>query len=152
MSEERDRIWQSIKGSEKLFEIYGFYPSLHDASITNFEVRFESKEIILTFEYADGVEEVVKTHELDEYDGCTQITLSWHGVTESKLRLYSNDIYRFDWELKDQLIETRFSHTYGVDGYILAQRIELISVNPSLREKVADVNEYLNTPNFSFAP
>ena len=61
MITERDQIWQSIKGSEKLYEIYGYYPTLHDANITNFDIRFESKEIILTFEYADGVEKKTRT-------------------------------------------------------------------------------------------
>ena len=41
MSEGRDQVWQSIKGAEKLSEIYGYYPTLHDANITNFDVRFE---------------------------------------------------------------------------------------------------------------
>ncbi len=147
MSEGRDQVWQSIKGAEKLYEIYGYYPTLHDANITNFDVRFESKEIILTFEYADEVEE---KQEPDEYDGHTKIILCWHEVVESKLRLYANEIYHYEFQQKGQLIETRFSHTYGIDGYILAQRIDLISVSPSLRNQMADVNDYLHTPNFTF--
>ena len=147
MITERDQIWQSIKGSEKLYEIYGYYPTLHDANITNFDIRFESKEIILAFEYADGVE---KKQEPDEYDGYTQIILCWCDVIEAKLRLYANEIYQYEFHRRDHLIDTRFSHSYGVDGYILAQGIDLISVAPSLRDTMKD--DYLHTPNFTFAP
>lgn len=150
MSKTQEQIWQSVKGSDELYAIYGYYPTLHDANIVNFDVRFEAKEISLTFEYDDLVERSAGVTEQTE-DSAVKIILCWRGVNEAKFCLDSNDIYHFEFRRAGKYLETIFIHSSGIENYILAESVSLISVNPSGRDSVRDVNDYLHTVNFTFA-
>jgi hypothetical protein len=54
---EHEQIWKSIKNSEKLFEIYRSFPTLHDAAIKSINVGFEKREFSLTVDYSDFINE-----------------------------------------------------------------------------------------------
>lgn len=149
MSKERDQIWQSIEGSEALHKIYGYYPTFHDANIVNLDVRFEPKEIILTIEYSDLVENSVPSVEYN--DGSVRIVMCWRGVVESKFCLYDNDINHFEFRTLDENIETTFTHSSGAENFILAKSVHLISVSLSMCASLPDINEYLHTVNFTCA-
>ena len=46
----------SIEGSNALLEIYGYYPTLHDASIVGIDVNFKGRQLTAAIEYSDLVE------------------------------------------------------------------------------------------------
>jgi hypothetical protein len=51
--DESNQIWETISGAKPLYEIYGYWPTLHDAILTNIDVQFENKIVTLTFDYND---------------------------------------------------------------------------------------------------
>lgn len=147
--EETKSIWKTIKDSQKLLDLYGYYPTLHDASVTDFDVNFEGKKIILTFEYSDRVGDESETGS-DDKSLATKIVMSWNAVSEAKLQKYNNDIYHIDFQKIDGNIKTEFSQSFGIGGYIISENIEVLSVEDSKRHEMPDVNNFLNTINFTF--
>lgn len=147
--EEKILIWKTIEGSQELFDLYGYYPTLHDACVTDFDVSFEEKKIVLTFEYSDLVGDEPETGPGDE-SLATRIVMCWNAVAEAKLQKYNNDIYDIAFQKIDGNIKTEFSRSYGIGGYIISENIGVISVEESKRHEMPDVNYFLNTINFTF--
>jgi len=147
--EETKSIWKTIKGSQELFELYGYYPTLHDANVTNFDVNFEEKKINLTFEYSDLVGDESEISP-DDKSLATKIVMCWKRVSEAKLQKYNNDIYHLSFQKTDGRIKTELSQSFGIGGYIISENIEVISVEESNRHEMPDANDYLHTINFTF--
>jgi hypothetical protein len=129
--ETTQAIWQTIPGAEPLFEIYGYWPTLHDAVVRELRVGFAERELTLVVDYTD----LVQGRE-NEPTLCARLTLRWFGITESTLRLHSGDLYGIDFVRENDLLETRFTdYDYGLDGTVLSggvavTHIELSPVRP----------------------
>lgn len=148
--EETKAIWKTIKGSQELFDLYGYYPTLHDASVTDFDVKFENREIVLTFEYSDLVGDEPEIKPGDK-GLATKIVISWLNVSEAKLQKYNNDIYHISFQKLADGIKTDFSQSFGIGGYIISDNIEVVSVELSKRDSIPNLNDFLNTVNFMFS-
>jgi len=124
---ETQSVWQSMPGAQPLHDIYGYWPTLHDASIRSMNFGFSGRELEMVFDYSDLV-----GGDQGEHSISTRITMRWHGVTESKLRVYSDDLYGVEFTRVNGLIETRFEeYAWGTDGFILSTGIEVIGVAPA---------------------
>lgn len=142
--DERHVIWKQTPGASELYEIYGYFPTLHDALVTKVDVRFESKEIILTIEYGDLIEKSAETIAREDYS-TTRFQLRWRGVQQAKFNLHAEDIYHMKLRQVDELIEARFTdYSFGFDGFILADSIEVLGV-----EEIAEIQRANGLP-FSF--
>ena len=144
---ETRTIWETIEGSRPLYDLYGYYPTLHDASVINFDVRFESKQISLTFEYSDLIE-IESEGENGNGNLETKIAMVWNDVSESNLRLYGNDIYDMCFHRLNGKIKTIFNQSFGIVGSIISSDIAVISVERSERQSQPEDNAYLHTVNF----
>jgi hypothetical protein len=147
--EETRSIWKTIKGSEELFDLYGYYPTLHDASVTNFHANFERKEIVLTFEYSDLVENKAEIH-IDK-SLATQIMLCWERVSIAQLLVDGNHISHLSFQKIDDKIETKFSQSFGIGGQIIAESIKLISVEASKLHSLPKDSRFLHTIQFGLS-
>lgn len=126
-TEFTEQVWKSILGAAPLLELYGYWPSLHDARIRSFDIEYSTKRFNVTFDYSD--------HPINPYSEThvnTRITLCWEGVSEAKLRLYANDLYGIDFRTVDNGFRTDFEdYAYGLDSYICSQRIEVTGIEPT---------------------
>lgn len=118
--EERALVWQKISGSEKLYEIYGYYPTLHDAHVLAIDCNFEKKEICITFYYSDLVGKA-------DTSVLTLITLCWGNIVEADFIPDGNNIYHVGLKFVDNLFETKFADAY-FDGKILCEYIKVAEI------------------------
>ena len=125
--ETTEHIWKSIRGAAPLFELYRHWPSLHDGIVKSLDVEYSEKKIKMVVDYCDHP---INPH--SETHVNTRITLCWHGVIEAKLGLSANDLYGIDFSKIGEKFHTEFEDYYwGLDGYILSQSIEIISIAPT---------------------
>jgi hypothetical protein len=137
---ETRSIWESIPGSGKLREIYGYYPTLHDANVVDLRIEFETKSLYIAFEYCDLVQ---KPGEPEESE-CRLIGIRWTNVEKSALTLDGNEIYHVDFIQVGNMIETKFASCFGSFGSILSQEIEVALVTESKREQRSEEDRYLH--------
>jgi hypothetical protein len=142
--EETRSIWKTIKGSKELFDLYGYYPTLHDACLTNIDLNFERKEVVLTFEYADLVGDKPIISAVDN-SLATKIMIRWSLVSEAQLLLDGTDVYDMGFQKLGNKIKTEFSQGFGIGGHIIAKSIELVSVEPSARDSMPKESRFLYT-------
>ena len=140
--EERALVWQKIEGSEKLHEIFGYYPTLHDAHVLKVECNFEKREICITFYYSDMVGKDVDTI------ASTLITLCWKSIVEADFSQDENVIYHAELKFTGSLFETLFEDS-SFGGRILCKNIKVseIVIEPDTSDWTSDV---FNTTKFSF--
>lgn len=129
-------IWQQISGAEQLRDIYGYFPTLHDAVVQNIDIRFESREVILTFRYNDLVEKSADAIESQD-SATTRFQICWREVERAKLGLYGEDIIGVSFSRNADFIETRFeNYAFGFDGFIVARSIEVFGM-----EQISETEE-----------
>jgi hypothetical protein len=122
---ENQEIWEQIKGAEKLFENYGYYPTLHDAKIEKIEINYEKREFYLTVNYSDLTEE--------ENSFRTRFTICWRNVQKADFNWYGEDLYSMKFSKEDNFIKTKFTDfSFGFDGEIISGNIDIenIGINP----------------------
>lgn len=129
-------IWQKIPGANQLWEIYGYFPTLHDAVVQNIDIRFESREVVLTFQYNDLVEKSADAIER-QYTATTRFQICWREVERVKLDLYGEDIIGVSFRRNADFIETCFEDfAFGFDGFIVARSIEVFGI-----EQISETEE-----------
>jgi hypothetical protein len=125
--ETTQALWQTLPGTEPLFEIYGYWPTLHDATVRKMHVGFAAKELTLVVDYSDH-----RAGQDNQPEICTRITLRWFGITESTIRLANADLYGINLARIGDLIETRFDdYSFGMDGSIVSAGIEVLQIEPA---------------------
>lgn len=119
---ENQEIWKTVKGAEKLFEIYGYYPTLHDAVIENIIINFEKKEFRLTVWYSDLTEP-------DDKSGSTRFTIGWRNVQKADFDWYDKDLLGMKFSKSGEFIKTKFrDYGFGFDGELISGEIEIVDI------------------------
>ena len=119
---ENQKIWKEIKGAEKLFEIYEYFPTLHDARIKKIEVNLERREFYLTVEYSDMIGESDKSIE-------TRFTIFWRNVQKANFNWYAEDLDGMEFSRAGDFIKTTFEDApYDFEGEMLSGEIEIINI------------------------
>ena len=135
--ERRALIWQRIEGSERLYEIYKFYPTLHDALITKVDCSFEEREVNATFYYSDMIGEDIDS------GASTLITLCWQDVIEANFSFNENDLDHLELEFADEKFETVLSGAY-FEGRIISGNIKVSEVIPEPNVSEDTIEEFRN--------
>lgn len=119
---ENREIWKAVKGSEKLFEIYTYFPTLHDAVIRKIESNFEKRELYFTVDYCDFIEAPG-----DEV--ATRFTICWRDVQNANFNWYAEDLYGMKLAAAGAFIKTSFEkYPFGFDGEIISGEIEITEI------------------------
>src|SRR5438445_4796498 len=106
-AKEHTDIWEKVKNSEKLFEVYGYFPTLHDATIKRIDVNLEDRSFSLTVDYNDLVAE-------SEHSGSTRFTIRWKNVKSAKFNWYAEDLFGMDFQKEGDVIRTKFTdYSFG---------------------------------------
>jgi hypothetical protein len=147
--EETRAVWAAIKGSEELFEIYGYYPTLHDAYVVAIDVRFETKQLKAVIEYSDSVGSTV-SEKGQKQSKAVKIVMGWNEVSQADINVHNNDIYDLSFLKANELIRTELRSGWGIAGSISAKTVEVLSVQNSDRTHL-DQDAYLHTINFKLS-
>jgi len=134
---ENQEIWKQVKNSEKLFKIYTYYPTLHDAKIRKIELNLENKEFYLTVDYSDLIGDSNESIE-------TRITICWRNVQNADFNWYSEDLGGIELSKDGDFIKTILENSpYDFEGELISEEIEVVNV------EVKPEKPELNTIKFS---
>lgn len=116
---ENLEVWKTVKGAEKLFEIYGGFPTLHDAVIENIAISLEKKEFRLTVWYSDLTEE-------NDRSARTRFTICWRNVQKADFDWYDKDLLGMRLSGTGEFIKTKFrDYGFGFEGELISGEIEI---------------------------
>jgi len=95
-------LWADTTDGDLLRHLFGYYPTLHDATITEFVWKAGSRTLTAYVDYDDLAED-------GEYAGqevSVQIALIWTGVTRASLPMEEYSIIDFGFRLRADQLET----------------------------------------------
>jgi hypothetical protein len=119
---ENQEIWKQVKGAEKLFQIYGYFPTLHDAVIENINIILENKEFYLMVRYSDLTEE-------NDKSARTRFTICWRNVQKADFNWYGEDLYEMMFSSDGSFIKTTFKdYPPGFEGTLISGEIEITNI------------------------
>ena len=122
--EEHEEVWRSISGSDRLYDIYGYFPTFHDAKIRKINVSFDRKKIALVLLYSDLRGDSISRESIK-----VQTEIGWIGVREADLKWYSEYLYGVKFARHGSEIRTSLTpYSFGCDGDITSTTVEIRSV------------------------
>ena len=114
-----DAIWIETTHGGLLRQLFGHYPTLHNARLTTIEIDRKLDLATAEIDYAD---------ETDNDDAIlrVRIRLEWHGIQTMDLSFQGSEIMAISFEKQGAWIVTRFAPCVGAYGSIVAERFEAI--------------------------
>lgn len=119
-----------IAGAAKLVDLYGYWPSFHDAQVEAITLEREGPTVTIAFTTNDLV---VKSG-TEQGSQLAKVTLRWHEVEDLALRAteWSEENWVWDMNLTahEKGVLTELLPNYGIGGSIVARRMEVLEVQP----------------------
>lgn len=126
-TDKNKEAWEQIPNSEQFLELYGYYPTLHDAFTVNFELDFKNREITIAFEYTDLIEKTENKSSKDEMS--TKIVMRWTKILDAVLnQSYEGNVCHLELEKTENSFRTVFEGYLSLNGEIISKEIEIVSV------------------------
>ena len=118
-----------IAGASKLIELYGYFPSFHDATVESIFIEREGPTVTIRFITNDAA---YRADKLQNPDQLAMVAIQWHEVSD--LRLLGID--RHNWidglafSIEGGSIRSELELMDGLQGVIVARRVEVVEVQP----------------------
>jgi Immunity protein 50 len=120
-----------VIGHWKLVEVYGYWITFHDASVETVLIEREGPTVTIDFETCDMA---YRDGELVENDRRAKVVIRWQGVRELRLEGIDpagrNWIDGLTWKAQGEDIRGELELMDGLRGTIVAQRVEIVEVEP----------------------
>ncbi len=119
-----------IEGAAKLIDLYGYWPSFHDAQVERIAIDRKGPTVTITFTTND----LVVKDGVRQGDQVATVILRWHEV--EKLTLQATDwseenwVWDLDLAVQQDRVRTKLLPNDGLGGSIVAPRIEVLEVQP----------------------
>jgi hypothetical protein len=130
-----DAVWAETTDGGLLKQLFGFYPTLHDARILSIDLDRAGDRIQMVVDYADIVGDD------DGQELSARIRLEWIGIASFTLPLGDTELVSLDFDRQDQQILTTIETWPGVFGSVVSESIEAILVQIDPRD--ADERSWL---------
>lgn len=129
MKEEHDAVWAQTTDGGLLQQIFGHFPTMHDAVIREINLSSHPLAITLVLDYTDLVE---GPNSLPEDGLSARMRLQWTGVTTFDFPLGDEDLLSLDLDRQGDRIVTTLETWPGVFGTIVSDTFEaiLMQVDP----------------------
>ena len=121
-----DAVWAETTDGGLLKQLFGYYPTLHDAVIRSIEIDRASDRIEMVVDYSDMVGD-------DTNQGMSvRIRLAWQGIQSFDLPLVDSDLHDLDFGRDENQIVTHLEVWPGVFGTVVSDTVEatLVQVDP----------------------
>ena len=114
--EGEDALWAQTTDGGLLHQLFGYYPTLHDARVR--ELTIAQGKVTLILDYHDRAESG------DELKA--RVRLEWGGVRELDLPLGLEDLYRFELSRSgDDIVAHLEDAAYGA-GRVVSETFEVV--------------------------
>ncbi len=117
--EEHDAVWAETTDGGLLKQLFGYYPTMHDARVRRVDIDRKADTVEMSLHYFDEVESSPSSGDLH-----VLIALIWTGVRTLELTLIDNDLMSMNMVRKGDLIRTEFLFSSGTEGAIESERFE----------------------------
>src|SRR5688500_3077717 len=117
-SDEHEAIWASLPGAQAVRDLYGYWPTMHDAHVVRVEVDGAARTVTLhLYYYDDGPEGAADKDEVHSL-----IVLRFTGVVSFRHRFTDNWLDDLTFARKGDLIEAALVDSdSGIRGALLAR-------------------------------
>ncbi len=121
-----------ITGASKLIVLYGYFPSFHDAAIESILIERDGPTVTIRFTTNDAA---YRGDELQDADQLAIVVIQWSEVSDLRL----SGIDRRNWidgltfSVEGSSIRSELELMDGIDGFIVARRVEVVEVQPNGR-------------------
>jgi hypothetical protein len=121
-----DTVWAETTDGGLLKQLFGFYPTLHDASILSIDIDRASDRILMVVDYSD----VLGGN--DNQELVARIRLEWHGIVSFDLPLGDVDLLTLDFGRQGDHIVTSLETWPAVFGTVVSESVEatLVQIDP----------------------
>ena len=121
-----ETIWAETTDGGLLRQLFGFYPTLHDAMILSVDIDRPSDQIVMVVDYSDS------TDGEDPNQLTARIRLEWSGITSFSLPLGDEDLLSLDFSRQGDQIVTTLETWPAVFGTVVSDTFEavLVQIDP----------------------
>ena len=135
---DADAVWAESDSGGILHDLFGYFPTLHDARVRELRYDGPGRRLELVVDYQDRPD---LGEEASSQDLHVRIRLVWTGVIGVALDHYENWIYGVDFKsLPDGGIRTEFHEGMGLQGWVEAEQFEAL-LDQADPEEGADLDE-----------
>lgn len=131
MSQDHDGPEVEVLGASKLTDLYGYWPSFHDATVESILIERVGPTVTIWFETCDMACDDDKVREADRR---ARVVLRWHEVEDLELR--GIDPEEHNWidglmfGLRDGGIRSELLLMDGLHGWLNTRWVEVVDVEP----------------------
>ena len=114
-----DAVWIETTDGDLLRQLFGHYPTLHEAKLTSLSMDRAADRLVADIEYCD---------EADANDAPlrVRIRLEWLGVKLVDLNVSGVEILSIQFDRSGPLLTTYLTPCSGTQGRIVAERFEAL--------------------------
>ncbi|MGV3613781.1 MAG: hypothetical protein ACO1SV_00480 [Fimbriimonas sp.] len=121
--EERDVVWAQTTDGGLLHQLFGYYPTMHDAEVRSITLHGQPLAVTIVVDYADQIEGPDRN---PSDDLATRIRLEWTGVTSFDFPLGDADLLGLDLARHGEQIVTTLETWPGIFGTIVSETFEAV--------------------------
>jgi len=127
-SAEHDAVWAETVDGGLLHQLFGFYPTLHDATIRSISYSRDADRLEMTLDYEDEAEGDTPLR--------ARISIAWTGVQSAKLGIEDNFLTGLRFKRRGDQIVTHLKTMDQADGEVVSEGVEakLVALDPKLEE------------------
>jgi hypothetical protein len=129
MSDDSGYPGVEIIGASKLIEVYSYFTPFHDASVDSILIERQGPTVTIRFTTCDAAYD---GDELKHPDQQAAVVMKWHEVQDLGLSGIDrrNWLGGLDFSMQGEHVRTELELMDGTQGFILARRVEVVSVQP----------------------
>jgi hypothetical protein len=127
-SADHDAVWAETVDGGLLHQLFGFYPTLHDATIRSISYVRGMDRLEMTLDYEDEAEGDTPLR--------ARISIAWTGVQSAKLGIEDNFLTGLRFKRRGDQIVTLLKTMDQADGEVVSEGVEakLVALDPKPEE------------------
>jgi hypothetical protein len=122
MPQDHDAIWADTTDGGLLRQLFGQFPTLHDALVLGIEFERSSDRMEMVLDYREEETGLADT------PLSVRIRLFWQGVRLADLKIDGPEIGAIEFHRHGEDLVTEFRPTGGVEGRIVSETVEALLV------------------------
>ncbi len=117
-----ETVWAETTDGGLLKQLFGFYPTMHDATILSINIERPSDRITMVVDYSDGVGDD------DRQELAARIRFQWQGIISFEIPLGDEDLLSLQFGREGDFIVTYLETWPAVFGKVVSETVEAILV------------------------
>lgn len=117
--DDNEVVWSETTDGGILKQLFGYFPTMHDARIRSLEIDRPSDRVTMVVDYEDFVGELADRNELS-----VRIVMEWRRVRAVELTVSENYLMGMELKRNGDLVRADFQTGFGAFGFIEGEGFE----------------------------